>query len=35
MAEYQLGRKITDEEVNKILAFLKSLNGELPKDIEP
>jgi len=35
MAEYQLGRKITDDEVDKILAFLRSLNGKLPKDIEP
>jgi len=35
MAEYQLGRKITPQEVDKIVAFLKSLNGELPKDIEP
>lgn len=35
MADYQLGREITDEEVDKILVFLKSLNGELPKDIEP
>jgi len=35
MSEYQLGRKMTNDEVNKILAFLKSLNGELPKDIEP
>lgn len=35
MSEYQLGREITNEEVNKILAFLKSLNGELPKNIKP
>ena len=35
MSEYQLGRKMTKEEVNKILAFLKSLNGELPNNIEP
>jgi len=34
MAKYQLGRKITPQEVDKIVAFLKSLNGELPKDIE-
>jgi len=34
MAKFQLGRKITPEEVDKIVAFLKSLNGELPKDIE-
>lgn len=31
MAKYQLGRKITDDEVNKIVAFLESLSGELPK----
>ena len=35
MSKYQLGRKMTTEEVDKILAFLKSLNGELPDDIEP
>jgi cytochrome c peroxidase len=35
MAKYQLGRKITPQEVDKIVAFLKSLNGELPKSIEP
>lgn len=35
MAKYQLGRKITPQEVDKIVAFLQSLNGELPKDIEP
>ncbi|MBA1433595.1 MAG: cytochrome-c peroxidase [Epsilonproteobacteria bacterium] len=35
MAKYQLGRKITLAEVDKIVAFLQSLNGELPKDIEP
>ncbi len=35
MAKYQLGRKITPQEVAKIVAFLHSLNGELPKDIEP
>jgi len=34
MAKYQLGRKITPQEVDKIVAFLKSLNGELPKDTE-
>ena len=34
MAKYQLGRKITPTEVDKIVAFLKSLNGELPKEIE-
>ena len=35
MAKYQLGRKITPQEVDKIVAFLKSLNGELPQNIEP
>lgn len=30
MAMYQLGRSITDEEVEKIVAFLISLTGELP-----
>ena len=35
MSQYQLGRKITPDEVDKIIAFLKSLNGELPDDIEP
>ena len=34
MAMYQLGRKITDEEVKKIVAFLKSLNGQLLEEIE-
>ena len=32
MAEVQLGRKLKDSEVKKILAFLKSLEGEIPKD---
>ncbi len=35
MALYQLGRKITPQEVEKIVAFLHSLNGKLPKNIEP
>ncbi|ADN10054.1 cytochrome-c peroxidase [Sulfurimonas autotrophica] len=35
MSQYQLGRHITKEEISKITAFLKSLNGELPKNIEP
>jgi cytochrome c peroxidase len=35
MAQYQLGREITDEEVDKIVAFLKTLSGELPKNIKP
>jgi len=35
MSQYQLGRHITKEEITKITAFLQSLNGELPKNIEP
>jgi cytochrome c peroxidase len=35
MAQYQLGREITNEEVDKIVAFLKTLSGELPKNIKP
>lgn len=35
MSLYQLGRHITKEEIAKIVAFLHSLNGELPKNIEP
>ena len=35
MARYQLGRKITNEELDNIVAFLHSLNGQLPPDIEP
>jgi len=30
MADYQLGRKLSDEEVAKIVTFLKSLTGKLP-----
>ncbi|MDH4281757.1 MAG: cytochrome-c peroxidase [Myxococcales bacterium] len=30
MGKYQLGRDLTDEQVNSIVAFLKSLTGELP-----
>ena len=35
MALYQLGRKITPQEVDKIVAFLHALNGRFPADIEP
>lgn len=31
MAETQLGKKLTPQEVDKIVAFLKSLTGEIPK----
>jgi cytochrome c peroxidase len=34
MAQYQLGRKITPQEIDKIVAFLQSLTGEVPKNIE-
>lgn len=32
MAEIQLGRSLKDNEVNSIVAFLKSLTGEIPAD---
>lgn len=32
MAEYQLGKPLTDAETNSIIAFLKSLTGELPSE---
>lgn len=35
MSKYQLGRKITDDEADKIVSFLKSLDGKIPKNIEP
>ena len=31
MAFYQLGRPISESEISKIIAFLKSLNGEIPQ----
>ncbi len=34
MARYQLGRTITQEEINKIVDFLHSLNGESPVGIK-
>ena len=34
MADYQLGRKLSDEEIAKIVAFLKTLSGKLPKGID-
>ncbi|WP_373036506.1 cytochrome-c peroxidase [Sulfurimonas sp.] len=34
MAKYNLGIQIKDEEIDKIVAFLKSLDGELPKILE-
>ncbi|WP_373072553.1 cytochrome-c peroxidase [Sulfurimonas sp.] len=33
MARYQLGRTISEDEVHKVVQFLNSLSGELPKDI--
>lgn len=33
MSEHQLGRCITHEEVEKIVAFLRSLTGEIPAEI--
>lgn len=35
MGEYQLGRDLTDAQVNSIVVFLKSLTGELPKHARP
>lgn len=35
MSEYQLGRKMTKSEVDAIMAFLHTLNGELPEGIMP
>jgi len=32
MAEHQLGKVLTAEEVASIVTFLKSLTGEIPKD---
>ena len=32
MAEYQLSRKISDEDIQSIIIFLKTLTGEIPKD---
>ena len=32
MAEYQLGKVVTDEECASIITFLKSLKGEIPTD---
>lgn len=32
MARFQIGRTLTDEETASIVAFLRSLTGELPKD---
>ncbi|NOQ30791.1 MAG: c-type cytochrome [Helicobacteraceae bacterium] len=33
MARYQLGRIITQEEIDKIVSFLNSLNGEIPESM--
>jgi cytochrome c peroxidase len=35
MGTYQLGRKLTDAQVNSIVTFLKSLTGELPAHAKP
>ncbi len=32
MAQYQLGKDVTDDEVNNIVAFLHSLTGEIPTE---
>lgn len=33
MGEHQLGKTLSNQEVNDIIAFLKSMTGELPKDV--
>ena len=35
MGTYQLGRDLTDAQVSSIVAFLKSLTGELPAHAKP
>ena len=35
MGTYQLGRDLTDAQVNSIVTFLKSLTGELPAHAKP
>jgi cytochrome c peroxidase len=32
MGKVQLGKELTDQQVNDLMAFLNSLTGELPKD---
>jgi cytochrome c peroxidase len=32
MAEYQLGKNLTEEQVHSIIAWLKTLTGEIPAD---
>jgi len=32
MAEHQLGKRLSDGDVNAIMAWLKSLTGEIPKE---
>ncbi len=34
MAEYQLGQQISDTDINKIVAFLRSLSGKIPPETE-
>lgn len=33
MAYFQLGRKLSNDEINKIVAFLRTLSGELPESV--
>lgn len=35
MGKYQLGRELTDAQINSIVTFLKSLTGELPAHAKP
>jgi cytochrome c peroxidase len=34
MAKYQVGRPISEDEVNKIVSFLEALTGKLPKNVK-
>ncbi|MEA1918404.1 MAG: cytochrome-c peroxidase [Campylobacterota bacterium] len=35
MAKHQLGRKISEDEIKKIVLFLESLNGDTPPQVKP
>jgi cytochrome c peroxidase len=35
MGKYQLGKDLTDAQINSIVTFLKSLTGELPAHAKP
>jgi cytochrome c peroxidase len=35
MGKLQLGKSLSDPQVNDLIAFLNSLTGEIPKDFAP